>query len=78
MIYINGVNYYIALVFIATEKEVQLPTQDIVDVSKTTVTESHLTTLEIPIKFTKPLTTEMYAKPKEQAMYVLVIQYVVL
>ena len=46
--------------------------------SKTTVTESHLTTLEIPIKFTKPLTTEMYAKPKEQAMYVLVIQYVVL
>ena len=46
--------------------------------SKTTVTESHLTTLEIPIKFTKPLTTEMYAKPKEQAMYVLIIQYVVL
>lgn len=52
----------------ATQKEVELPSQMIVDVTPTNITESHLTSVEMPIKFTKPLPTEVYAKPKEQAL----------
>ena len=49
--------------------EVELPTSQIpIDVSPSNVTESHLTSIEVPINFTKPMPSEIYAKPKEQAL----------